>query len=438
MGLIRAAGNAIGNVVGAAGSAVGGTMADQWLDFFYMDGMPETVIMRKAQRRVDANSRNRGHSDIISNGSGIAVADGQCMMIVDQGQIMDVCAEPGTYTYDQSAVPSLFAGNLGEGIVGTFKEAMKRFAHGGEVARVTRVYYFNTKELKNNKFGTATAIPFRVVDQNIGLDVDVSVRCNGMYSFRLVNPMLFYQNVVGNIDGEYTRDRIEGQLKAEFLSALQPAFARLSGLGLRPSALPGHTTELSEALNEILSDKWAELRGFSVVSIAMNSVSLPPEDEEMIKNLQRQSVFRNANMAGATLVDAQADAMRLAAGNEGTGAMMGLMGLGMAQQAGGMNAGQMFQMGQQQQMQQPQMQQPAPAADGWACECGVSNSGNFCQGCGKPRPAAPNGWACACGESNTGNFCQACGKGRPAVGWTCACGATNEGNFCQGCGKPRA
>ncbi|MCL2356841.1 MAG: SPFH domain-containing protein [Defluviitaleaceae bacterium] len=424
-------------VIGAAGAAAGGTLADQWLDFFYMDAMPETVIMRRAFRRVNEKSRNRGSDDVVSNGSRIAVADGQCMVIVDQGKVMDVCAEPGEYIYDQSSMPSIFAGNLGDSIVNTFKEMMKRFSFGGDIARVMRVYYFNTKELKNNKFGTATAIPFRVVDQNIGLDIDVSVRCNGMYSFRLTNPILFYTNVAANIEGDYTRDRIESQMKSEFLSALQPSFAKLSALGIRPSALPGETGRLSEALNEALSEKWGRLRGFSVVSIAINSVSLPPEDEEMIKQLQRQSVFRNANMAGAALVDAQADAMRLAAGNEGTGAMMGLMGMGMAQQTGGMNANQLFQMGQQQQMQQAQQMQAPPPAAGWTCDCGTSNAGNFCQNCAKPKPVAPAGWTCECGTSNAGNFCQNCAKPAPPTAWTCECSTSNTGNFCTNCAKPR-
>lgn len=457
MGLIRAAGTLIGGawntagsvltgtagaavqgmetVVGAAGAAGGGVLADQWLDYFYMDAMPATVLMRRAMRRVKEGTRNRGSDDIISNGSGIVVADGQCMIIVDQGRVMDVCAEPGLYTYDQSSSPSIFAGNLGDSIVGSFKEAMRRFSHAGEIAKVQRVYYFNTRELKENKFGTATAIPFRIVDEAIGLRLTTSVRCNGMYSFRITDPILFYQNVVGNVQGDYNRDQIEGQMKAEFLSALQPAFAQLSKMKLLPSDLPAHTMEISSALNEILSEKWSGLRGISVLSIALKSVSIPPEDEERLKNIEHEAVYTNANMAGAMLARSQGEAMRIAAGNEGTGAMMGLMGLGMAQQAGGTNAGQLFQMGQQQQMQQ---QQAAPVGDGWACACGASNSGNFCQGCGKPRPVAPSGWTCACGSANTGNFCQSCGKPKPAAGsWTCACGASNTGNFCQGCGKPK-
>jgi len=431
MGLIRAGVNAIGS-----------TLSDQWLEFFYQDAMPETVLVTKGQRRTDNNrkSANRGNDNIITNGSGIAVADGQCMMIVDQGRIMDVCAEPGQYTWNQSSEPSIFAGSLGDSIVNTFKTAARRFTFGGDTAKDQRVYYFNIRELKNNKFGTATPIPFRVVDANIGLDIDITLRCNGMYSFRMTNPMLFYQNVSGNVEQQYTRDQIENQLRSEFLNALQPAFARLSAMGMRYSAIPGHTMELSDALNQILSEKWSENRGLSVVSIAINSLSAPKEDEEMIRNLQRKAVMRDPGMAGAALVNAQAEAMKTAAGNQG-GAMMGFMGLGMAQQAGGMDANQMFAMNQQNQAaKQAQQAAATPAVDAatWACSCGEANTGRFCQGCGSAKPAAPESWACSCGASNTGNFCQGCGSPKPVSNdWTCACGASNTGRFCQGCGKPK-
>ncbi|MCL1844187.1 MAG: SPFH domain-containing protein [Defluviitaleaceae bacterium] len=437
MGLIRAGMNAVGS-----------TLSDQWLEFFYQDAMPETVLVTKGQRRHDSNRKtaNKGNDNIISNGSGIAVADGQCMMIVEQGKIMDVCAEPGQYTWTQSSEPSIFSGPLGENIVNTFKTLGRRFAFGGDTAKDQRIYYFNIRELKNNKFGTATPIPFRVVDANIGLDIDITLRCNGMYSFKMTDPLLFYTNISGNVENQYTRDQIENQLRSEFLNALQPAFARLSAMGLRYSAIPGHTMELSDALNQILSEKWGELRGLSVVSIAINSLSAPKEDEEMIRNLQRKAVMRDPGMAGAALVNAQAEAMQTAAGNEG-GAMMGFMGLGMAQQAGGMNANDMFAMHQQNQQAAMAAQQAAAAAtgtgvapvasDSWTCSCGAANAGRFCQECGTPKPI-PAGWACSCGAANTGRFCQECGKPRPAesASWTC-CGAEQTGRFCQECGKQR-
>lgn len=391
--------------------AVGGTLADQWKEFFYCDAMDKDVLAVKGQKRVGGRSSNtKGSDNIISNGSGIAVADGQCMMIVEQGRIVEVCAEPGEFTYDSSTEPSIFAGNLGQSILDTFKTMGRRFGYGGDTGKDQRVYYFNTKEIMENKFGTANPIPFRVVDSKIGLDVDVSVRCNGLYSYKITNPLLFYTNVCGNVAYEYRRSEIDSQLKTEFISALQPAFAKISAMEVRPNELPGHAQELSQAMNEALTQKWEGLRGISVVSIAMNPITLPEEDAQMIKEAQRTAIMRDPTMAAATLVGAQAEAMQSAAANE-NGAMMGFMGMGMAQQAGGVNAQNLFAMGQQ--AQAPQKK------DGWTCSCGAENTGNFCAQCGKPKPAE-NGWRCSCGAVNTGNFCAQCGKPKPAEnGWTC-------------------
>ena len=361
--------------------ALGGTLADQWKEFFYCEAMDKEVLVTKGQKRVSKRSSNtKGNDNIISNGSGIAVADGQCMMIVEQGKIVEVCAEPGEYTYDTSTEPSIFAGNLGKSIVDTFKTVGKRFTYGGDTGKDQRVYYFNTKELIDNKFGTPNPVPFRVVDSKIGLDVDVSIRCSGVYSYRIADPLLFYTRVCGNVTDTYTRDELDSQLKTEFISALQPAFARLSDLELRPNQIVAHNTDLENAMNEALSVKWGELRGLKVVSIALGSVTLPPEDAEMIKQLQRTAVLQNPNMAGATLVGAQADAMKAAANNS-AGAMTGFMGMGMAMNAGGgMNAQNLFAMGQQQQAAQ------APAQNSWKCACGATATGKFCPECFLYRP----------------------------------------------------
>ena len=357
------------------------------------------------------------------------------MMIVEQGQIVEVCAEPGEFTYDTSTEPSIFSGPLGDSILETFRTVGKRFTFGGDTGKDQRVYYFNTKELIDNKFGTPNPIPFRVVDSKIGLDVDVSVRCSGVYSYRIADPLLFYTKVCGNVSQDYTRDELDSQLKSEFISALQPAFAKLSDMELRPNQIVAHNTELENAMNEALSVKWGQLRGLQVVSIALGSVTLPPEDAEMIKQLQRTAVLQNPMMAGATLVGAQADAMKAAASNE-AGAMTGFMGMGMAMNAGGgMNAQNLFAMGQQQ-----QAQQPAPAASGWKCSCGAVVTGKFCPECGskKPEPVQAGSWKCKCGATATGKFCPECGSPKPAEdGWTCSCGSVNKGKFCQNCGAKK-
>ena len=399
MGLIRAA-------VGA----LGGTMADQWKEFFYCEAMPKEVLAVKGSKRITGRSSNtRGNENIISNGSGIAVADGQCMMIVEQGKVVELCAEPGEYTYDTSSEPSIFTGSLGESLRATFDTIGKRFAYGGDTGKDQRVYYFNTKELVDNKFGTPNPIPFRVVDSKIGLDIDVSVRCSGVYSYKIVDPLLFYTTVCGNSSGEYTRDELDRQLKTEFISALQPAFGRLSELEMRPNQIVTHTAELESAMNATLSEKWGALRGLQVVSIALGSVTLPEEDAEMIKQAQRTAIMRDPTMAAATLVGAQADAMKAAASNK-AGAMTGFMGMGMANNAGGVNARNLFAMGQQ----QAQSAAPAAQAGGaWKCACGAAATGNFCPECGKPRPSQ-TGWTCSCGAVNQGKFCQNCGAKKPA------------------------
>lgn len=396
-------------LIKAAMGAVGGTLADQWKEFFYCDALEQDVLVVKGQKRINGRSSNtKGNDNIISNGSGIAVADGQCMIIVEQGKIVEVCAEPGQFTYDSSTEPSIFSGNLGKSIADTFRTVGKRFTYGGDTGKDQRVYYFNVKEIMDNKFGTPNPIPFRVVDSRLGLDVDVSIRCSGVYSYMIADPLLFYTKVCGNVERAYTRDEIEKQLKTEFISALQPAFGKLSELELRPNQIVSHNTELEEAMNFALSTKWGKLRGLKVVSIALGSVSLPPEDAEMIKQLQRTAVLQNPNMAGATLAGAQADAMRTAAGNA-AGAMNGFVGMGMAMNAGGMNAQNLFAMGQQQAA--ALAPSAAPAGD-WTCTCGAVSTGKFCPECGAPKPAN-DGWTCACGTLNKGKFCQNCGAKKP-------------------------
>ena len=366
---------------------VTGVLSDQWKEYFYCDALGADVLAVKGRKRVSGGS-NSGLDNIISNGSVIAVADGQCMMIVEQGKVVELCAVPGEYTYDSSTEPSIFSGSLGDSIAKTFQTIGKRFTFGGDTAKDQRVYYFNTKELMDNKFGTPNPIPFRVVDSKIGLDIDVAVRCSGVYSYKIDDPMLFYTNVCGNVEQDYTRDEIDSQLKTEFISALQPAFARLSELELRPNQIVAHNTELETAMNAALSAKWGELRGLKVVTIALGSVTLPEEDAELIKQAQRSAIMRDPTMAAATLVGAQADAMKTAAGNQ-AGAMTGFMGMGMAMNAGnGMNAQDLFAMGQQQQAQQQTAQQPTDGPDmaRWKCSCGNMVSGNFCPNCGAKKP----------------------------------------------------
>lgn len=444
-------------LIKAITSAVGGVTADQWREYFYCDSLDTDVLVTKGKKRTSTRSggNNKGEENIISNGSVVAVNEGQCMIIVDQGKVVEFCAEAGEFTYDASTEPSLLYGNLGENIKKTFATVGKRFTFGGDTAKDQRVYFFNTKEIMGNKYGTANPVPFRVVDENIGLDIDISIRCNGEYSYKITDPLLFYTNVCGNVTEDYERDEIDSQLKTELMTALQPAFAKISAMGIRYSAVPAHTMELADALNEVLSAKWAELRGIEIVSFGINAMKASAEDEAMIKELQKSAVLRNPNMAAATLVGAQAEAMKAAASNTATGPMMAFAGMNMATQAGGMNAQQLFQMGQQTAPAPEAAPAPAPAAtptaeapkaEGWTCTCGhTGNTGKFCSECGSPMPEPkPEGWTCSCGTVNKGKFCSECGAKKPAgeplykcdkCGWEPE-DPKNPPKFCPECGDP--
>ena len=437
MGLIRAA-------MGAAG----GVMADQWKEYFYCEAMPADLLATRGWKRQSGRSANtKGNDNIISNGSIVAVADGQCAMIVEQGKVVDMCAEPGEYTYDTGSAPTLFSGDLSDSIGAVFQNIGKRFTFGGEAPMDQRIYYFNTKELVGNKYGTPSPVPFRVVDQRAGIDIDIAIRCFGEYSYRITNPILFYTNVCGNVEEGYTRDEIDGQLKSELMTALQPAFAKISDMGIRYSALPGHTMELAEALNDVLSAKWGKLRGIEIVSFGVSSVKASEEDEQMLKEMQRNAAFMDPTRAAAHLVGAQASAMQTAAGNQGAGPAMAFMGMNMAGAAGGMNAQNLYQMGAQQQAAAQPAPAPAAAPAGWTCSCGqTGNTGKFCANCGSPKPApapAAASWVCSCGTSNTGKFCCNCGSPKPApapakcsqCGWT-PDDPAHPPKFCPECGKP--
>ena len=430
MGLIKA-------ITGAAG----GVLADQWKEFFYCDSIANDVLIVKGQKRTSGRSSNtKGEDNIISNGSGIAVADGQCMIIVEQGKVVELCAEPGQFTWNSSTEPSIFAGSLGQSILETFKAIGKRFTYGGDTGKDQRIYYFNTKEILDNKFGTANPIAFRVVDSRIGFDVDVSLRCNGTYTFRIIDPIKLYTNVTGNVAQAYSKDELRDTMKTEFISALGPALAKLSMLEIRPNQIPAHTNDLEKYLNEELSAEWGA-RGIGDVKVAINPPTLTEEDQEMLKTAQKTAMYRDPTMAAATLVGAQADAMKTAAGNS-AGAMTGFMGMGMAMNAGGMNAQNLFAMGQQQQTQQAVSVQ-VPVQNGWKCSCGATVTGKFCTECGSPKPA-DDGWTCSCGAVNTGKFCAECGAKKPAgalqykcdkCGWEPEKGAKPP-KFCPECGDP--
>ena len=422
MGLIKA-------ITGAAG----GVLADQWKEYFYCESLPADTLLVKGSKRVSGRSSNTKASDnIITADSVIAVADGQCMIIVEQGKVVEVCAEPGEFVFDASTEPTVFAGDLATSVTESLMNLGKRFTFGGEPPKDQRVYYVNTKELVGNKYGTASPVPFKIVDQDTNFKFTMNVKCFGEYSYRVCDPVLLYTNVMSNVTDEYKRDQLDGQLKSELLNALQPAFARLSAQRIEYDQVPAHTVELTEYLNEELSSKWRELRGIEIVSMGMNSIVANEEDEERLKQMQMAAVLGGGNMAMGYSVAAAGESMRDAALNEG-GAMNAFMGMGAANMFGSQMVGTTAAAGAQ------AVAQPAqPAADAWACSCGASNTGKFCSECGAAKPAPAGSWTCACGAVSAGKFCPECGAAKPVAACP-KCGWQAEGaapKFCPECGAP--
>lgn len=439
-------------LIKAALGALGGNLADQWKEMFYCDSLDADTLVAKGQKRQnDRTSNTKGDDNIISNGSIVVVNNGQCMVIVEQGKIVDFCAEPGEYTYDSNAAPSVFTGGLGKGILDTFKNIGKRFTFGGDTGLDQRVYYFNTKEIVGNRYGTASPVPFRVVDANIGLDMDISVRCNGEYSYKIEDPLLFYTNVCGNVEDVYTRDAISSQLRSELLTSLQPAFARISAMGVRYSAVPAHTEEMSQVLSDLLSKKWRQTRGIQIVAFGVSAIAADAEDEKMIKDLQRTAVMRDPRMAAANIAAAQGDAMRTAAGNDG-GAFVGFAGMNMAQMAGGMNTGNLFGMAAGDGYAAPHMGQ---AAGPMAGQAGFAPQGGGMPdtGMGGQPAGTTDAGAAAAGAAAAGAVAGAAAAGAAAPtaaptptatpapddgSWACpSCGTQNTGKFCMECGTPK-
>jgi membrane protease subunit (stomatin/prohibitin family) len=393
----------MGLILAAAGAA-GSTLRDQWKEYFYVDAIPADTICVKAHKKTRGFSSNHGDDNIITDKSVMAIADGQCMVIVEQGQVVDICAQPGEYVYDSKTEASLFTGDFGDSVKKVFQEVGRRVTFGGQSSQDQRVYYFNTKEIPGLKYGTPASVPFRVVDRRAGIDIDISVKAFGEYSIHLTDPILFYTNVCANVEDSYQVSDIEGQLRTELLTALQPAFAKISAQGIRYSEVPAHTTELCSALNEELSKKWKDQRGIEIVSFGMSSIKADDEDEKMIKQMQRDAAYTDQGLAAAAMVGAQTQAMKDAA-NNANGAGMGFVGMNAAQAAGGINVSQLYANGEA---------QKASSAETWKCpKCGVENSGKFCSNCGTPKPE--NGsWTCPkCGTVSTGKFCSNCGEKKP-------------------------
>ncbi len=443
-------------LIQAAKDALGGLMADQWREYFYCTSLDSNTLMKKGEKRVTQgrNSNTKGNDNIISNGSIVSVNEGQCMIIVDQGAITEFCAVAGEFVYDTSTEPSLLYGSLGENVKKSFAQFGRRFTFGGNTAKDQRVYYINVKEIMNNLYGTPNPIPFHFVAANTGFELETTVKCNGQYTFKIVDPILFYKNVVGNVEDDYDKNEtLTGMMKAELLTKLPMALSQIAGQGVLPYQVPMHMEEITNYLKGSLSQQWTETRGITVVSMTMAAPIVPKEDLDKINKWNDTAVLTNANMAAARQTEAYTRALE----NMGNGGgkddsasamngAMGMMGMAMMQNMMNNGMGGMFGVPQPGQAQQPQMKPASTVAEGailgWTCSCGkTDNRGKFCQECGLPKPAL-DGWTCSCGHVNQGKFCVECGRKKPegAPLYRCdKCGwepedPTNPPKFCPECG----
>ena len=416
-------------------NAAGGTLRDQYKDFIYCEALPMDILMRKGARANAQGSTNKGNDNIITNGSKIAVADGQCLLIVENGKVIDFCAEAGEYIYESNTSPSMLTGGK-EGLKESFKQLWERTTTGGGQNDDQRVYFVNTKEIMGNKVGSGD-IPFRDSEFNF----TIKIRYFGEYSYKITDPLAFYKNVVGNIAGDFRRDIIDSQFKAEIQSSMQPTLGRIALQKIAYDQLPLFTKDITKELNAELSEEWVTKRGISVVSFAIASVTPDADSAKKIEDFQSSRVYTDASMLGAKIGTAQAEAMIKAASNE-NGAMMGFMGMGMANQAGGMNAAELLKMGNaggvnKSSAEVSENQKQGLTTDyNWNCSCGVLNTGKFCNECGNPKPEkkASNQWVCSCGVTNTGKFCTECGKQGIVSCKHCSYTADKAFKFCPECG----
>ena len=389
------------SIVKAVIDSTRGTFADQYKEIVNCNDMGMNILVRKGTVVRNVFGFNRGTNNVITDGSGIIVNEGQCVIIVENGEIIDFCDEPGKYIYNNDVAPSMLTSGL-EGFSKTLSTINQRIKTGGQADNDQRVYYVNTKELMDNKFGVGR-VPFRDGE----FDFTIKISAYGKYSYRITDPVAFFTNVIGNIDNEFNRSKIDGQLKAEVQSRLQPALGRISRLKVSYDQLPLLTEEIAEELNKQLMNDWVTKRGISIESFAISSVTPDDESAKLIEEFQASRVYTNANMLGARLGTAQASAMVNASSNS-SGAMNAFMGMNMARNAGlSIDINELLISEQPDKNKKSQLEK-----DSWKCSCGNINEGKFCSECGNKKFDVVKEWECICGNINEGKFCSKCGEPR--------------------------
>ena len=360
-------------------SSASDTLGDQFKEFVTcpeVDNKNVLIVRGKVQHGKGNKNPSPG---VISNGSLIAIPQGWAMMLVDNGKVVEFSAEPGDYTYDTSSEPSIFTGNLGKGILDTFKTIGKRFTFGGQPAKDQRVYYVNLLTVTGNKFGSPQ--PKKITDEKYGM---LEVTFFGEYAYKVDDPIILVSTVLGaNAKDEVTFDEVVGsQLKNEFSEQLTKAISevmRLKKVSFGDMGLYG--SDISDQMNEVLSPTWKEKYGLIVTDVAMGDINVTEKSMERISKIDDANIFGMGNIQSGLMASSTADAMKAAASNE-NGAMMGFAGMNFAQGAG-------------------------------ATAMGVANQNAPVN----PAPAQP------AGNGTVPNFCPNCGT------------ATNGSNFCPNCGN---
>ncbi len=415
-------------IIKAIASAVGGSLADQWLEVIEADNMGDQTVFTSGVK-IRRGSNTKGTENTVSNGSVIHVYPNQFMMVVDGGKVVDYTAEEGYYTVDNSSLPSLFNGEFKD----TLKETFNRVKYGGSTPTVQKVYYVNLQEIKGIKFGTRNPVNYFDSFYN----AELFLRAHGAYSVKITDPLLFYEQVVPRNVSRVEIDSINEQFMDEFLEGLQVAINKMSAEGERISFVASKGTVLSRHMSEVLDENWKRDRGFEVMNVGLASISYDEESQKLINMRNQGAMLGDPAIREGYVQGAMARGME-AAGSNANGAMAGFMGMGVGMNAGGGFMGaasaanmQQMQMNQAQAGQMPQMNQAQMnPTQGNPAQAGPMQSG----------PAGNAGsWTCQCGSVNSGKFCSECGSPRPASGpWTCSCGTVNSGKFCSECGKPRS
>ena len=406
-------------IIKAAADLVKGNLGDQWLEVYEAENMgDQTVFTRGVQIRRGQNTK--GTDNTVSNGSVVHVYDNQFIILVDGGKIVDYTAEPGYYTINNSALPSMLNGQFGDSL----SEAFKRFKYGGQTPTKQKVYFINLQEIKGIKFGTRQPVNYYDSFYN----AELFLRAHGTYSIKITNPLQFYAEAIPKNTDHVEIDEINEQYLSEFLEALQSAINQMSADGIRISFVSSKARELGKYMAGILDEEWNQMRGMEVQAVGI-SISYNEESQKLI-NLRNEGAMLSDPTIREGYVQAAAARGLEAAGSNANGAMAGFMGMGMAGNIGGSIVGNASSVN----MAQMQMNQQAQNnMNQMNMGMGQMNQPNM-----NVQPQQTAGWTCSCGQVNSGKFCSNCGNPAPAADWTCSCGQVNSGNFCSNCGKPRA